>query len=151
LTERPHSHQTWMVRLYSPGCASVHRVLRSTGVHIAISPAIFAQLTAPSPYTLQWAAPFPLRIAISHGVSGPSSNTWFLGPTRVHNPYGILIGAAVLTDPTDHATRSVTIGRIYVCTTAMQPKNLIIINCLAGFGYEKFWSVPRGCTGSKQL
>jgi len=25
--------------------------------------------------------------------------------------------------PTDHATRSVTIGRIYVCSTAMQPNN----------------------------
>ena len=52
--------------------------------------------------------------------------------------YGILIGAAVLAGPTDHATRSVTIGRIYVRTTAMQPEKLIIINCLAGFGYESF-------------
>jgi len=25
---------------------------------------------------------------------------------------------------TDHATRSVTIGGIYICSTAMQPKNL---------------------------
>ena len=68
------------------------------------------------------------------GGSGPLSNTWFLGPTRVLNPNGILIGAAVfagvtsVTDrrtngQTDRATRSVTIGRIYVRSTLMQPKN----------------------------
>ena len=36
-----------------------------------------------------------------------SSNTWFLGPTRVHNPMGISIGSAViagLTMVTDRAT-----------------------------------------------
>jgi len=62
------------------------------------------------------------------------SNTWFLGPIRVLNPNSILIGAEVfagltsvtdrLTDrPTDHATRSVTIGLIYVRSTAMRPNN----------------------------
>jgi len=63
----------------------------------------------------------PLKIAASHGVSGPQSNIWFPGPTQVTNPNGISIGSAVfagltsVTDrPTDHATRSVTIGRIYV-------------------------------------
>jgi len=46
-------------------------------------------------------------------------NTWFLGPTGVLNRNGISIGSAVfggvtsVTDqPTNHATRSVTIGRI---------------------------------------
>ena len=59
------------------------------------------------------------------GGSGPQSNTWFPGPTRVINPNGILIGAAIFagftsvtdrqTDDrlTDHTTRSVTIGGIY--------------------------------------
>ena len=62
------------------------------------------------------------------GVSGPPSNTWFPGPTQVH-PNGSSIGAAVsagltsVTDrqtdsPTDHATRSVRIGRIYVRSAA---------------------------------
>jgi len=68
--------------------------------------------------------------------SGPPSNTWFLGPTRVLNSNGISIGAVVLagltsvTDrPTDHATQSVTIGRIYVRSTAMRPINYdVIIN-----------------------
>ena len=71
----------------------------------------------------------PSKLPLPMGGSGPPSNTWFLGPTRVHNPNGISIGSAVfagltsVTDrptdrqtdrPTDHATRSVTIGRIYV-------------------------------------
>jgi len=53
------------------------------------------------------------------------SNTWFLGPTRVHNSNDISIhsavsaGLTIVTDrPTDRPcyrpTRSVTIGRIYV-------------------------------------
>ena len=64
------------------------------------------------------------------GGSGPQSNTWFPGPTQVLNPKGSSIGAAVfagltsVTDkPTDHATRSVRIGGIYVGSTAMQPNN----------------------------
>jgi len=38
--------------------------------------------------------PLPLKIAPSHGGSGPQSNTWFPDPTRV-NPNGISIGSAV--------------------------------------------------------
>jgi len=41
------------------------------------------------------------------GGSGPPSNTWFPGPTRVLDPNGILIGAAVfagLTSVTDRQT-----------------------------------------------
>jgi len=80
--------------------------------------------------------PFPLKIAPSHGESGPPSNTWFLGPTRVLNPNGIAIGSAVfvgltaVTDrrQTDHATQSVTIhlcvvlqcGLIIQCMTSGQ-------------------------------
>jgi len=40
--------------------------------------------------------PFPLKIATSHGGCGPPSNTWFLGPNRVLNLNGILIGSAIL-------------------------------------------------------
>ena len=42
-------------------------------------------------------APFP-KIAPYHGGSGPPSNTWFPGPTRVLNPNGISIGSSVLQD-----------------------------------------------------
>jgi len=80
---------------------------------ISLGSAIFAQVTAECPYTLQWDAPSPLKIVSSHGGSGPPSNTWLPGPTRVLNPNGISIGSAVLqgsllwqTDrPTDHTTR----------------------------------------------
>jgi len=85
---------------------------------ISIGSAVFAQTTAECTYTLQWDAAFPLKIAASHGGSGPPSNTWFLGPTRVLNPNGISIGSAIfagiisMTDrQTEHATQSVTTVR----------------------------------------
>jgi len=59
--------------------------------------------------------PSPLKIVRFHGRPGPPSNTWFLGPTRVLDPNGISIGAAVfawLTSVTDR--QSVTTGRFYV-------------------------------------
>jgi len=66
-----------------------------------------------------------LKITLSYGASGFPSNTWFLGPTRVHNPNGISIGLAIfagliivayrLTNrPTDHTTLSVTTDSIYI-------------------------------------
>jgi len=68
------------------------------------------------------------------GGSGPPSKTWFLGPARFLNSNCISISSAVfagltcVTDrptdrPTDHATRWVTIGCIYVRSTAMRPNN----------------------------
>ena len=74
-------------------------------------------------------------------VVGHIGATWrirldlcFLRPTWVHNPNGKSIGLAVfagltsVTDiptdrPTDHGTRSVTIGHICVRSTAMRPNN----------------------------
>jgi len=85
---------------------------------ITIGSAVFAQMTAECPYTLQWAAPPPSKLPIPMEASGPPSNTWFPAPTRVLNQNAISIGSAVfagltsVTDrQTDHATRSVTIGR----------------------------------------
>ena len=65
------------------------------------------------------------KIVPSHGGIWTPSNTWLPRPTLVINPNGSSIGSAVFavltsvtyrqTDrPTDHATRSVTIDRIYV-------------------------------------
>ena len=65
--------------------------------------------------------------------SEPPSNTWSLGPSQVLNPNGISIGSAVfagltsVTDrptdrQTDQATRSVTLGRVYVRSTAIRPE-----------------------------
>jgi len=70
-----------------------------------------------------------LKIAPSHGGSGPPSNTWFPEPTWGLNPNGISISLAVLaelTSVTDHATRSVTIVRIYIRSTAMRSNNAYI-------------------------
>jgi len=72
----------------------------------------------------------PQKFSPSHGGLWAPSNTWFPGPTQVLNPKGSSIGAAVfagltsVTDrPTDHATPSVRIGRIYVRSTVMRPNN----------------------------
>ena len=49
----------------------------------------------------------PLILPLPMGGSGPPSNTWFPGPTRVHNPNGISIGPAVfawLTSVTERQT-----------------------------------------------
>jgi len=61
----------------------------------------------------------PFKIAPLHGGSEPPSNTWFLGPTQVNTPNGVMIGLAtfagltVVTDrPTHHTTLSVAIGSI---------------------------------------
>jgi len=70
----------------------------------------------------------PSKLPLPIGGSGPPSNTWFLGPTWVLNPNGISVGAVIFAGftcvrdrPTDHATRSVTIGRIYVRSIVMWP------------------------------
>jgi len=77
--------------------------------------------------------PPPKKMPIRTGRFGPPFSTWFLGPSRIHNPNGISIGSAVfagyttVTDrPTDHARYSIcNNGRIR--TTSMRPKNCIII------------------------
>ena len=45
----------------------------------------FAQFTAESPDTSQLASLFPSKLPLPMCGSGPSSNTWFLGPTQIHN------------------------------------------------------------------
>ena len=71
----------------------------------------------------------PLKITPSYRGCGPPSNTWFSGPTPVLNPNSISIAWLTnVTDrqtdrQTDHAIRSVTIGRIHVNSTAMWPNN----------------------------
>ena len=74
------------------------------------------QSTAESPYTLQWAAPSPLKLPLIMWGSGPPCNTWFPGPTQVFNPNGLLIGSAVsvsagLTSVTDRLTDQL-LGRL---------------------------------------
>jgi len=75
--------------------------------HISIGSAVFAQTTAERRYTLQWAAPFPLKITDSQGGSGLPSNTRFLGPIWTHNPNSISIGSAVFAGLTSMTARQI--------------------------------------------
>jgi len=87
---------TWRIRLNV--C-----ILRPTRVHNQngkwIGLAVFAQLTAESAYTLQW-APLSTRIAPSHGDLDLPCNTWCFRPMRAHNPNGTSIGPAVFAQMT---------------------------------------------------
>ena len=70
------------------------------------------------PYTLYGPPLLASKLLIPTGWCGPPSSTWFVEPTWVLNSNGISIGWAGLTTvtdrPTDHASRSVTMGRIYL-------------------------------------
>ena len=80
----------------------------------------FAGLTAQCPYTLQWAAPRPLKIAPSHGRSGPHPTHGFLGgapestPQMASQSNEQLFQGSQSCQTDRHTTSSVTIGRIYV-------------------------------------
>jgi len=54
------------VRVHNPNC-------------VTIGTAVFAQVTAECPYTLQWAAPALSKLPLPWGI-WTQSNTWFLGP-----------------------------------------------------------------------
>jgi len=100
---------------------------------ILIASAVFVQGTTVSLYFTMGGPFSPSKVALPMGGSGPPSNTWFLGPTRVLNPNGISISAAVfagltsvtdwLTDRPRYSVGKVTIGHIYVHSTVMRPNN----------------------------
>jgi len=118
--QRPSAHVDPIWHMIPTACPSPNGIW--------IGSAVFAQMTIiECPYALQWDAPFPSKIAPSHGGSGPHLIHGSLGPTessmqtasRSVQPF--LQGSLVWqTDQqTDHATRSITIGHIYVRSTAM--------------------------------
>jgi len=92
---------------------------------------VFAQMTVEYPYTLQWDAcfppknlPFPMWGSGPHLIHGslepPESSTQMASGWFSRFLQGLLVWQ---TDrPIDYATRSVTVGRIYVHSTAMRPK-----------------------------
>jgi len=85
-------------------------------------------MTVECPYTLQWDATSPPKIASSCGSMGPpeSSNQTASRSVQPFSQGSLVWQTDRQTDRrTDHATRSVTIGRIYVLntySTAMRPK-----------------------------
>ena len=89
LTKGPYRRRTWTVQSYSPGCANVHPLLimlswthpsPHTKRHLDRF-SRFAQLTANSPYTLQWIVrTFPpqnwsFAWGSGHGFLGPPEST----------------------------------------------------------------------------
>jgi len=106
---------------------------------ISISSAVFAQFTAECLYTLQWAAPFPQNCPFPWGGSGPHLIYGSWGP--LESSTQTASGLTTVTDrPTDHATRSVTINRIYVRSTAMRPNNRVIVSWSIFVFSTAFWS-----------
>jgi len=74
---------------------------------------------------LQWAAPSPLKIAPSHGGYGTHLIHGSLGSSESSTQTASRSVQLLhyCDRPTDHATRSVTIGHIYIRSAAMQPNN----------------------------
>jgi len=68
--------------------------------------------------------PFP-KIAPSNGDLDPISNTWFLEPTRAHNPNGISIGSVDFVGFTWQTDRQTDKPRNSVCDNRphMRPNN----------------------------
>jgi len=137
LRKRPYRRRTWTVQWYSPGGTSVHpsntcflgptRVNNPNG--ISIRPATLAQLNVVSSGILGHV--LSLKIAPWYGGSGPHliRGSWTFPspqPKRHVDRFSRFAGLTTVTNrPTDHATRSVTIGRIYVRSTAMWPKRIL--------------------------
>ena len=67
----------------------------------------------------------PSKLPLPMGRSGPPSNTWFPGPTRVLNPNGISIGSAVFAGPRLTSAAPTNRPRYSVSnnSTAMRPNN----------------------------
>jgi len=83
-----------------------------------------------SPYTLQWAAILP-RSCPSRGEMWTPSNTWFLGPTRMHTSNSMPIGSTVCAWAHDRDRQTNRRPRYSVCnnmphlrSTAMRPKTV---------------------------
>jgi len=71
----------------------ISTVLSTSGQYQSVQP--FLQSSQQTVTTTQWTAPFPLIIAPLHGGYGPTSNTWFLGPTQLNIPNDISIGSTI--------------------------------------------------------
>jgi len=83
---------------------------------ISIGSAIFAQMAAECPYTLQWDAPFRLKIAASYGGCGP------------HLIHGSRDGTHPSPQPKRHLDRFSRFCRTYCCLTSFFP---IVDTCLS--------------------
>jgi len=144
LANRPHRRDTWMVvQSYSPCGDNVHPLTHAYSLGLpeyipqtaSRSVQAFLHSSRQGVPILTPVCPSPSKLPLRMGRSRPPSNTWFLGPTRVHNPNGTSIGFAVLQGlrkQRDRPQYSVCNNRphlaIYVRSTAMRPnKNNIFV------------------------
>jgi len=90
--------------------------------------------------------PFPLKIAASHGASGPHLIHGYLGPPESTTRFWRCQSHDCdrQTDRrTDHPNPSVTIGRVYVCTTIMHKKpKTALPSCEKFYGEVPLLEVP---------
>ena len=144
MTNRPHRHRTRTIQSCSPAGANVNAdLIHASWTHMSPYPKrhldrLSRFCTAHGRESLYLTMPPSLKIAPSHGRSELPSNVL---PARVHNPNDMSIGSAVFagltiiyidrptdrqTDrSTDPARYSITIGRIYVRSTAMRPNRMV--------------------------
>jgi len=97
----------------------------------SISSAVFVQLTADSPYTLQWAASSPWKLTLHKGSLVPWAHL-SPQPKQHLDRFSRFCRAHDHDRQTDHNTSSVTIGHIFVHSTAMKPKKLVALQVLDG-------------------
>ena len=109
---------------------------------ISIVIAIFAQLMAECPYSLQWVATFPLKIAPSHGKIWTPVQYVVPWATGIHNPNGILIDSAVfagLTIVTDRRTDHATSVTTAASTCALLQRGLKNLSGMTAEIYVHFY------------
>jgi len=134
LTKRLQHRRTWTVQWYSPGGASVHPLIHASfGLPESKTQATFwpvqsflhsSRQSVAILYNRQPINPFHGDLDL-HLMCGSLDPSEFSTQTASWSVEPFLQGSLVWqTDrPTDHASRSVTIGRIYVRTTTIRPNN----------------------------
>jgi len=104
LTKRLHHRLTWTVQSYLLCGSNTHSHLthaslgppKSTPQMASRSVSRFCTAHGRrSLYFIMGRPISPSKLPLRMGASEPPSNTWFLGPTRVHNPNGTSIASAV--------------------------------------------------------
>jgi len=123
------------VRHVAPMCTPISYMLPWTHPRLhtkryldQIGSAVFCTAHGREPYPLHGAAAFLLKIAPSRGVFGPLSDICFLGPSRVHNPNGILIGSLVVAWLTIVIDRPTSRPRYSICNSRPH-LHIMVLQC----------------------
>jgi len=127
---------------------------------ISVGLAVFAQLTAEGPCTLQWAAPFPSKISdrmgnlnphLIYGSMGPPESTTQTTFDRFSRFCGAHDGDRHTYRPTDHATPGITIGHTYIvlrCGVIIPPLNYLDLiasnntDAIYDSAFAYYWTYP---------